>query len=161
MKKALPSMEKRFRTLTKQLKSLEPKLIEDTIRAERRDLRRKERQLKIREHGIESEVSRLREMEHEVEDLEARKSKAFEDYLRGEVMFEKSGGVRVERSHKNIMAMIDEARNLLAQNDIDHAARLTAEIELLVEGLKNKEERRLFEYDIRDLKTSIKLAELG
>ena len=64
-------------------------------------------------------------------------------------------------AHPGIHSMIDDARERLMHGNIDDAVRLVAELEVAIEKVKDISERRTFEYDIRDLKTSIKLATLA
>ena len=110
----------------------------------------------MRDKGIDKESARLVEMDHEVRALEGRQEQAFTDYLRSEL---KNGKVAVKKGPEGIQLLIDDARVKLEQGDTGSAIRLASEAELLIERLKDIE-KQTFEYDLRDLKTSIKLAML-
>lgn len=117
-----------------------------------------ESELKEKQKGLERGYSRLLARENEVQDLEERREKAFESYLRKEVHSESSPR---ELTHPEIHSMIDEAREKLMRGDVDTAVRMVAEAEVLVERVESAELRRMLMYDIKDLKASIKLASLS
>ena len=97
----------------------------------------------------------------EVESLRERKERAFTEYLREEVELAKQPVPSKKELHPGIHSMIDEAREKLMQGNVDESILLVAEAENMVDKLKSSAERRLFMYDIRDLKASIKLASLA
>jgi len=155
----LPQLEKRYNQLTSQLHKVEAHLIDKTIQPSKaRLVKELETDLKEKEKGLERGYSRLLVRENEVRELENRREKAFESYLRTEVRSEESPK---ELTHPEIHSLIDDAREKLMRGDIDTAVRMVAEVELLVERVDNAELRRMLMYDIKDLKASIKLASLS
>jgi hypothetical protein len=161
LKAALPHLEKRFNELTSTIKRLEARAIGQGVTpTARKVLAEKEKELRMRERGVELEMRRMLEREQEASAFEQRKVKAFESYLREEVEREQQGRPLRELRYPEIHAMIDDAKQKVMQGSIQDASRMIAEIELLVEKVRDPSERRVFEYDIRDLKTSIKLATL-
>ena len=59
------------------------------------------------------------------------------------------------------LTKIDKARDSIVAGNINMAIRLVSEIEVLMDKNKlTKEQRRPFDYDLRSIKTSIKLATL-
>jgi len=125
-----------------------------------KQLKAREKELTMRETGMEIGVRRLLDREEEVQALEQRREKAFESYLREEVERVKEGKPAKQIVHPEIHSMIDETREKVMQGNLDDAVRMVVEVEYLIEKLKSADQRRLFMYDIRDLKASIKLASL-
>jgi chromosome segregation ATPase len=161
LRKVLPKMEHRYEELRRAIAKLEARAMETGARpAMSRVLREREKELEMKEKGIHVEVGRLMEREREVEELEARKEKAFSTYLREEVERVQQGKPGREIVNPEIHAMIDDAREKVMQGRLDDAVRLVAEAEYLAEKVQNSEQRRMLMYDIRDLKASIKLASL-
>jgi hypothetical protein len=159
LRQVLPQLEKRYNQLTSQLHKAEARLIDATIKPSKaRMVKELERELEDKQKGLEKGFSRLLVRENEVRDLEERREKAFENYLRKEAKTEESPKQLV---HPEIHSMIDEAREKLMRGDIDTAVRMVAEAELLVERVESAELRRMLMYDIKDLKASIKLASLS
>ncbi len=161
LKKMLPQMERRYEELRRNISKAEARLIGESIKPSKINaFRQRERELSVKEKGIELEVGRLVEQEREVEQLEQRKDRAFSEYLREEVERVTQGRPGREIVHPEIHAMIDDAREKVMQGNVDGAIRLIAEAELLVDKVHNPSQKRLLLYDVRDVKTSIKLATL-
>jgi hypothetical protein len=80
--------------------------------------------------------------------------------LREEVERVKQGKPGREIANPEVHAMLDDAREKVMQGSLDHAVRLVAQAEYLVDKMNNPNEKRMLMYDIRDLKASIKLATL-
>jgi hypothetical protein len=140
---------------------MEARTIETAIKPSvSRLLKERERSIAEKEEGIHLEMKKLMEREHEVEELESRKERAFSEYLREEVERAKMGKPGREIMNPEIHAMIDDARERVMQGKLDEAVRLVAEAEYLIDKVPNANEKRLLMYDIRDLKASIKLATL-
>jgi chromosome segregation ATPase len=137
LKKVLPSLEKRFRMLTGELKKLEPQFIKKTIAAERKEFKQQEKQLSL-----------------EREDFE---DSSFRDYIHREITVKEP----VRESREDIHAIVREAKQCIDRGDVDTASRMADEINSLVGKIADKDEKRMLEYELRDLKTSIKLAQLA
>lgn len=162
MKQMLPKMEKRYTELRKIIGKLEARAIHTGTRpSASRLLKEHEKELALKERGIELETRKLMDRENEVDALEQRKEKAFNEYLREEVERVKQGRPGREIMHPEIHAMIDDTRERVMQGKIDEAVRSLAQVEILVSRLNSQDQKRLFGYDIRDLKASIKLATLA
>ncbi len=161
LKRLLPQMEHRYTELRKNIAKTEARLIGEKVEpSASRIFKERVKDLSVREKGVELEVRRLIENEREVEQLEQRKEKAFSEYLREEVERVEHGKPGREIMNPQIHGMIDDAREKVMKGDLDEAVRLVAEAEYLVDKLQDASQKRLFYYDIRDLKTSIKLASL-
>ncbi|MCX6708185.1 MAG: hypothetical protein NTW67_00850, partial [Candidatus Woesearchaeota archaeon] len=161
LKKVLPQMERRYSELRRGIGKAEARLIGERVEpSQLKVFREREKELSVKEEGVHLEFKKLLENEKEVEQLEQRKEKAFSAYLREEVERVQQGKPGKEIMHPDIHAMIDDAREKVMQGSIDEAIRMVAEVEVLVDRLQDASQKRLFYYDIRDLKTSIKLASL-
>jgi len=161
LKKILPAMERRYEELRKGIGKMEARAIDVGTRPPAsRLLKEREKVIEEREEGIHVEMRKLMEREHEVEDLESRKERAFSEYLREEVERARMGKPGREIMNPEIHAMIDDARERVMQGKLDEAVRLVAETEYLIDKVQNQNEKRVLMYDIRDLKASIKLATL-
>ncbi|VVB81961.1 Chromosome partition protein Smc [uncultured archaeon] len=161
LKKVLPELERRYGELRRGIGKAEARLIggraQPTIIE---SLKKREKELSMKEEGVHYEFKKLLEHENEVEALEQRKERAFSEYLREEVERVQVGKPGRELAHPEIHAMIDDAREKVMQGSIDEAVRMVAEVEVLVDKIQDPAQKRLFYYDLRDLKTSIKLASL-
>jgi chromosome segregation ATPase len=161
LKRLLPKMEKRYEELRRGIRRYEAKTIGKAVEPSRsRLLEERESMIAEREKGVELEVRKLMEREHEVEALESRKERAFSEYLREEVERARMGKPGREIMNPEIHGMIDDAREKVMQGKLDEAVRLVAEAEYLVDKIANPNQKRAFIYDLRDLKASIKLASL-
>ncbi len=160
-KRMIPKMEKRYNELNRSVRMLEAHAMEEGTRPSvSRVLKEREKDVAMKEKGIEFGVRRLVEREHEVEELEARKEKAFSEYLREEVERAQMGKPGKELANPDIHAMLDDAREKIMRGDLDAAIRTVSQAELLIERLNNQDHKRTLMYDVRDLKASIKLASL-
>ena len=160
-KRILPQMEQRYNELQKAVRKLEARAIGlGTKPSESRLFKAREKDLDLKEKGVEMGVRKLIERESEVEALEQRKERAFSEYLREEVERAQVGKPGRELVNPEIHAMLDDAREKVMQGDLDAAIRLVSQVEYLIDRLQNPEQKRLLMYDIRDLKASIKLASL-
>ena len=161
LKKLLPKLQQRYEELRKSIGQAQARFISERVQPSAlQSFREREKELSVREKGVDLEVRRLLEHEREVEQLEERKERAFSEYLREEVERVQQGKPGKEVMNPEIHAMIDDARERLMRGQLDEAVRLVAEAEYLVDKLQDASQKRLFYYDIRDLKTSIKLASL-
>ncbi len=161
LKKILPKMEQRYEELRGSVSKTEARLMEVGTRPSAiRTFKEREKELQMREKGVHMEFKKLIEKEGEVEALEQRKERAFSEYLREEVERAQLGKPGRESPNPEIHGMIDDAREKVMRGNIDEAVLVLSQAEFLVDKLQNQEQRRLFMYDIRDLKTSIKLASL-
>lgn len=161
LKKILPKLEKRYEELQHVIKRLEARAMDIGTRPSMSKLlKERERTIAEREKGIHREVERLMDEEHEVEALEGRKERAFSEYLREEVERVKQGKPGREVMNPEIHAMLDDAREKVMQGSLDAAVRLVAEAEYLIGKMHDENEKRVLMYDVKDLKTSIKLATL-
>ncbi len=161
LKKMLPQLEHKYEELRKSMDRLRAHVMETGTRpAVSRVLKEREKELAVREKGVEFGVRKLMEREHEVEALEQRKEKAFKEYLREEVERVEQGKPGREIMNPEIHAMIDDAREKVMRGQLDDAVRLVSEAEYLIDKLGDASQKRLLMYDVRDLKTSIKLATL-
>ncbi|MGH9802214.1 MAG: hypothetical protein ACRD82_17770, partial [Blastocatellia bacterium] len=161
LKKMLPKLEHRYEELQRVIKKLEARAMDVGARpSASRMFKERESELAMREKGVELEVRKLMEQEHEVEGLESRKERAFSEYLREEVERVKQGRPGREIMNPEIHAMLDDAREKVMQGSLNEAVRLVAQAEYLADKVNNQGEKRMLMYDIRDLKASIKLATL-
>jgi len=161
LKKILPKMEKRYEELQHTVRRMETRAMEVGTRpSASRLFRERESVLALKEKGIELETRKLMEREHEAENLESRKERAFSEYLREEVERVQLGKPGRELVNPEIHAMIDDAREKVMQGSLDEAVRLVAQAEYLVDKVQNPNQKRILMYDIKDLKASIKLATL-
>ena len=67
----------------------------------------------------------------------------------------------VEMPQSDIRSMIKNARNIIDSGDLGSADRLVSEIAVRVKKVSDPVERKLLDYELKDLKTSIKLASLA
>ncbi len=161
LKKVLPVLEHRYQELKKLVSKAEARLVGGFVEPSRLEsFKKREKELSVREKGVEFELGRLMEQENSVEQLEQRKEKAFSEYLHEEVERAKQGVAGREVVNPEIHSMLDDAREKLMQGDVDEAILLVSESEVLVDRLQNQEQKRMFSYDLKDLKASIKLAML-
>ena len=164
LKESLPALEKRYFKLQKGIRSEEARLIEDVreTRPIRKRLAAKEREIRARERGLMKGVEIIEEREKELEGMRAMKEDAFEDYLRAEL--KTVGRITPPKREKypEIRTKLDQARKGILSGDIDTAIRRVAEAEVLMNKFKlSAEEKKPYSYDLRYIKASIKLAELG
>ena len=161
LKKNLPQMERKYELLRKTMEKLRARVMEEgTQPSKTKLLKEREKDIALRTKGIETEIKKLMEREHEVEALEKRKDRAFSEYLREEVERVQMGKPGRELANPEIHAMIDDSRENVMRGNMDDAVRLIAEAEVLVERLADQNQRRVLMYDIRDVQASIKLASL-
>ena len=150
--------------LKKQIRKEGARLVEDVriTRPIKKRLAIKETQLRKRELGLQKGVEILEERERELSDLRSMKEDAFEDYLKAELRAAEKIAPVKHIPFPEIHKKLDQARKGIVSGDIDASIRRIAEAEVLMNKFKlNKEEKKQFDYDLRYIKASIKLAELG
>jgi len=164
LKANIPKLEKHYFKLKKHIRKEEAKLMADTklARPIKKRLATRETQLRKRELGLQKGVELLGERERELTDLRSMKEDAFEDYLKAELRVAKKIVPIKHVPFPEIHTKLDQARKGIISGDINTAIRRIAEAEVLMNKFKlNKEEKKQFDYDLRYIKASIKLAELG
>ena len=124
--------------------------MEGQLAGTRRELQTKEKILTNKEAIIVRKEQRLKEHEDE----------AVMDYMR-ETVGEEFGKLPTTTRFPEIQELLDDARSALNSGNTDKAVRLASEIDLLIDRLKELEEKRRFMYDLLELKTDIKLASLA
>ena len=82
------------------------------------------------------------------------------EYLH-ETAKEEMGTLPTKTRYPEIQELLDHARASLNKGDANTAVRLAAEIDILIEKLKEVGEKRKLNYDLLELKTDIKLASLA
>jgi len=91
--------------------------------------------------------------------FEEAKPELMEDVLRQEVLSEIERHKPVEHATE-IHNLVDEVRRLIEHGETNNAVRKLVMIEVAIEKVTSTDEKRLLGYEIRDLRTSLKLAML-
>jgi len=120
------------------------------IVSSRKELETKERLLTNREHIFKRQEDQFEEREEE----------ALMEYMH-ETAEQEMGALPIKTRYPEIQELLDQARASLNKGDANTAVRLAAEIDILIENLKEVGEKRKLTYDLLELKTNIKLASLA
>ena len=153
------TLDARYRELLGLTQKAERKAMMYGVRVkEQETVSKKEKLLERREKQLQEQAWKLSLRE---QTLESKREEVVKEYLQEAVEKTFAAAPLIGERYPKIHQMIDSARKNLEHGDIDTAARIVVELELLAEQIKNPEEKRLVSYDIKDLKTSIKLASLA
>ena len=166
LKMNIPMLEKKYAKFMDQVAQAEAKLMavapealakrellkdmQTEIGSSRKELETKERLLTNREHIFK------RQQEH----FEEREEEALMEYMH-ETAEQEMGTLPIKTRYPEIQELLDQARASLNKGDANTAVRLAAEIDILIEKLKEVGEKRKLNYDLLELKTNIKLASLA
>jgi hypothetical protein len=175
LKENLPALEKRYLKLNNMAKAAEARLLGSSADqlSKRERLKDMESQIKGRELMIEKEKKALSEQEEEMMRREAeiklqesgwkkRETEAYADFLRRNLQEEPIAGVAKAREEKypQIYQMIGDIRRKIDTRDITGARRAISNLQSACDEMVSLEDKRMINYDISELKTSIKLASL-
>ena len=173
-KKEIPVLHKRHKELMKLVDDLEGNIIGVNLEnlEEERHLKDKESELKQLSQGLKDKAARLTKKEKQLRKAEKVLEKEEERFigkaqpaLRAALDMEPMPSMEEYEEDqqplaRGIYGVLEDAKLALASGEIDHSIRLVAEAEVLLEKLSD-EERANIKYDVRELKTSIKLASLN
>lgn len=123
---------------------------------QRQSLQSKEATLRVKEEILSRKESQLQKEEEMVHKEEGA---IFEKVLAQEVQNE-VGGNRSVKIDSDVYSIMQRANDELRAGNIDNATRYATEAEVMSERLDDNQ-KRLIMYDIKELKTNIKLAALG
>jgi chromosome segregation protein len=162
LKESLPGLEEKYFKLQKEVSRLTVEALSKARKLSKTSkIKKYEKELKQRESAIHKESDLMDTRKRELENLEGMKEEAFKKYLRQEMIAVEEGPFSAKMVQPAVHSRIAEARQLLVAGKLDDAIRRVAEIEVWMKKLKLKPgEKKHIDYDIKDLKTSIKLASL-
>ena len=162
LKTNLPVLEKKYFDLQDEVKKLTVEALSKARRLSKvGKVRKFEGELSDKERAIHREYDMLEAQKHDLEKLRDMKQEAFRGYLEKEIASIEEGPYSSQVSRPEVHMKISEARDLLNNGRIDDAIRRVAEIEVWMKRVKLlPEEKKNIDYDLKDLKTSIKLASL-
>ncbi len=175
LKENLPALERRYAKLNNLAKGAEARLMGSTTEqlVKRERLMDMESEIRARETLIEKERTGLEEHE---EDIMAREAElklqerrwkkdattAYADYLKSQLKDEPVAGASPkEEKYPQVYQMINDIRSKIEGGDLAGAKRQLSNLEATYSGSVRLEDKRLVNYDINELKTSIKLASLA
>lgn len=119
-----------------------------------------EKELKHREKTLQKDISTFSGREMLAERIERKESQAFREYVHEELEKSKGEISKGESKHPEIHSLKDQVHRRLESGDVEGAVSLIAQLELLVNKIKDPEEKKMVMYDIKELKANIKLSML-
>jgi DNA repair exonuclease SbcCD ATPase subunit len=148
MKKELPGIKRVYTKLKKQIQWIDDEALakRELLKNEEEKLRQKEREMEYKEAELQYREKQLIQEEYELTQAQRQAGAAI-------------SAPQATQPYNYIYALVSKARDCIASHSLEEASRVIGRIESAIQNIEEGE-RKQFVYDIMELKTDVKLANL-